>query len=139
MKLRYLLDTNILSEPLRPQPHSTVTKKLLANADSIATATPVIFEIVQGAKRLPESKKRIEILQYLDEFIYPKVYILPYDTKAAYLHGEQQAQLILLGRKAPFIDGQIAAIAQVNQLVLVTRNVNDFTHFSGLDIENWFD
>jgi len=36
-----------------------------------------------------------------------------------------------------FVDGQIAAIAKVNGLVLVTRNSSDFKKFSGLQLENW--
>jgi predicted nucleic acid-binding protein len=36
------------------------------------------------------------------------------------------------------VDGQIAAIAAVNDLVLVTRNVRDFSGFAGLDVESWF-
>jgi tRNA(fMet)-specific endonuclease VapC len=38
-----------------------------------------------------------------------------------------------------FIDGQIAAVAAVNDLVLVTRNERDFTHFTDLAVENWWD
>lgn len=138
MKTRYLLDTNILSESLKPESDANVVKRLLENTAYIVTAAPVIYEIVQGAKRLPESKKRREILRYLDEFVYPKVPILSYDKQAASLHGDLQAELSLAGKTAPLIDGQIAAIAQLHGLILVTRNTRDFTHFSALMIENWF-
>lgn len=138
MKKRYLLDTNILSESLKPKSDANVVKRLLENTDHIATAAPVIYEIVQGAKRLPESKKRREILRYLDEFVYPNVPILPYDKQAAILHGELQAELSLAGKTAPYADGQIAAMAQLNGLILVTRNTADFAHFSSLTVENWF-
>ena len=57
MRTRYLLDTNILSESLKPQSDANVVKRLLENTACIATAAPVVYEIVQGAKRLPESKK----------------------------------------------------------------------------------
>jgi tRNA(fMet)-specific endonuclease VapC len=42
------------------------------------------------------------------------------------------------GRVPPFVDGQIAAIAAVNGLTLVTRNVRDFRRFAGLPVVNWF-
>ena len=42
------------------------------------------------------------------------------------------------GLSPAFIDAQIAAIAASNRLILVTRNIDDFQHFAGLDIENWF-
>jgi len=41
------------------------------------------------------------------------------------------------GLTPSFADAQIAAVASVNSLILVTRNVSDFEHFSGLIIENW--
>jgi tRNA(fMet)-specific endonuclease VapC len=49
----------------------------------------------------------------------------------------QRARLAAAGNSAPFVDGQIAAIAKVNRLILVTRNVNDFSMFSGLKVQNW--
>jgi len=134
----YLLDTNILSEPLKPEPNVNVVNCLLQYAEQITTAAPVIYEIVKGAKRLPESKKRTEIFRYLNEFVYPQVPILPYDKRAAILHGHLQASLSLQGQTAPLIDSQIAAIAQVNQLILVTRNLSDFQGFPKLKLENWF-
>jgi len=42
-----------------------------------------------------------------------------------------------LGRAAPFVDGQITAIAHVNALVLATTNDRDFARFKGLTVENW--
>jgi tRNA(fMet)-specific endonuclease VapC len=63
--------------------------------------------------------------------------ILPYDEAAATWHGEERARLEALGTPAPFVDGQIAAIAHVHGLVLVTTNDKDFTRFKVLTIENW--
>jgi len=63
--------------------------------------------------------------------------ILPYDEAAATWHGEERARLEELGRPAPFIDGQIAAIAHVHGLVLATTNDRDFARFKGLTVENW--
>jgi len=139
LKLRYLLDTNILSEPLKPKSHEGVVKRLSENRLYIATAAPVIYEIVQGVYGLPESKKRAEILRYLEEFVYPNVPILSYNKEIAILHGELQGNLSRIGKKAPDIDGQIAAISQQHQLILVTRNVVDFRNFSALTVENWFE
>ena len=63
--------------------------------------------------------------------------ILPYDEAAATWHGEERARLDALGRPAPFVDGQIAAIAHITGLVVATTNVRDFTRFKGLTVENW--
>ena len=49
----------------------------------------------------------------------------------------ERARLERLGKPTPFVDGQIAAVAHVNQLTLVTLNVKDFTRFKGIEVENW--
>jgi len=63
--------------------------------------------------------------------------ILPYDEQAAEWHARERARLASLGQRPAFVDGQIAGIARVNGLVLVTRNSSDFKKFSGLQLENW--
>ena len=63
--------------------------------------------------------------------------ILPYDDRAAEWHAKERARLSVKGSTPSFVDGQIAAIAQVNGLILVTRNIDDFKPFDGLKIENW--
>ncbi len=74
---------------------------------------------------------------YLQDVVLASFPVLPYDETAAHWHGRERARLEGLGRPAPFVDGQIAAIAFVNDLVLVTVNVKDFTPFSHLEVENW--
>jgi len=59
------------------------------------------------------------------------------DEAAATWHGQERARLEALGRPTPFVAGQIAAIAHVHGLVLVTMNDKDFIHFEGLKVENW--
>jgi tRNA(fMet)-specific endonuclease VapC len=63
--------------------------------------------------------------------------VLPYDEAAARWHGFERARLEGLGKPAPYVDGQIAAIAHVNKLILVTVNVKDFAPFKDIDLENW--
>jgi len=67
---------------------------------------------------------------------------ISYHTLLGFRHQDvslkQLEQLWLRGNLPPFIDGQIAAIATVNELILVTRNINDFKHFDGIKLENWF-
>jgi tRNA(fMet)-specific endonuclease VapC len=63
--------------------------------------------------------------------------ILPYTQEAAEWHAAERARLSLLGKTPPFADGQIAAIAKVNNLIIVTANVSDYDIFSDIVIENW--
>jgi tRNA(fMet)-specific endonuclease VapC len=63
--------------------------------------------------------------------------ILPYGEQAAEWHAKERARLATLGQMPALVDGQIAAIAKVNGLILVTRNTSDFNRYSGLKLENW--
>lgn len=138
MSFRYLLDTNILSETLKPQPNSKVLNAIKIHRLAITTSTITMQEIIFGYSCLPASKKRQQIENYAQE-IQQTIPILSYNYDAGMWHGTERARLKKIGLIPPFIDGQIAAIAAVNDLILVTRNVDDFKFFNGLKIENWFD
>jgi len=135
--LRYLLDTNVLSEVMRPVPDPAVMDRMAAAGDSVATCAPVWHEIQFGRARLPAGKRRRAIDTIL-EAMSAVLVILPYDAAAAAWHARERARLVRLGKAPPFVDGQIAAIAAANDLVLVTRNLRDVAGFAGLDIESWF-
>ena len=133
----YLLDTNVLSEPLRPIPDAGVLARLQAQRNALATAAPVWHELRHGMERLPACRRRLEIEAYLDEAVRGAVPILPYNEAAATWHAAERARLGKGGRTPPYVDGQIAAIARVNGLVLVTANMSDFVGFDGLVVEDW--
>ena len=135
--MKYLLDTNVLSEPARPTPNEPVLRQWRENADRICTAAPVWNELLYGCYRLPVSKRRDRFEHYLREILEPSLLILPYDASAADWHAAERARLGSLGSTPPFRDGLIAAVARTQDLVLVTHNVRDFTHFEGLTIEDW--
>jgi len=133
----FLVDTNILSQPVRPAPLPGVLLRLEVNDGQIATASPVWHELLFGCYRLPTSTRRTAIERYLLETVLPAVPILAYDVAAARWHARERARLAALGRTSPFVDGQIAAIAAVNGLVLATLNPDDFRHFEGVAVEDW--
>lgn len=137
MTLRYLLDTNVVSEPALQKPNAKVLGKLKAEATSCAIAAPVWHELTYGVKRLPRGKRREELEAYLTDVVSGSFPVLAYDAVAAAWHGEERARLERLGKPAPFVDGQIAAIAFVNGLELVTDNVKDFRRFKGLGVKSW--
>jgi tRNA(fMet)-specific endonuclease VapC len=91
-----------------------------------------------GCHASPSSKKRSAIEAYLEEAVRSALPILPYDEQAATWHAKERARLRKRGRPPSAADGQIASIARVNELVVVTANVKDFRRFEGLEIENWF-
>jgi len=135
--VKFLLDTNIVSEPLRPQPNKNILEKLKNHQKEMAIASLVWHELMSGMNRLPASKKQEAIQQYLEAVVLPTLPILPYDANAAQWHAQERARLSKLGCSPAFVDGQIAAVAKTNNLILVTINESDFNQFQGLQIENW--
>lgn len=135
--MKYLLDTNVLSEPLKPEPNRKVMAMLERHQGEIATAAPVWHELLFGCLRLPLSRKRDMIETYLQDVVMRNMDILPYDDRAAEWHAEQRAKLCMLGKVPSFVDGQIAAIARVNGVALVTRNTLDFEFFDEIKVLNW--
>lgn len=74
---------------------------------------------------------------YIEESIRDLLPVLPYHSAATQWHAAERARLAVLGRTPPFVDGQIAAIAATNGLVLVTANTMDLQHFAGPRLEDW--
>ena len=103
----------------------------------LATCAVVWHELCYGVRRLPASRKRRAIETYLHEVVRTALPILPYDEESAGWHARERARLGRRGRPPSAADGQIAAIARVNELVLVTANVRDFRRFEGLSVQDW--
>lgn len=139
MTPRFLLDTNIVSELLRPAPDPAILANLRVHQSEVAIASVVWHELWFGCLRLPPSAKREAIEHYLRRVVGPTIPILAYDGRAAEWHSGERARLTGLGRTPACADGQIAAIARTNNLMLVTRNEDDFVLFEGLQVTSWRD
>ena len=137
MSIRFLLDTSIVSSPISKVPDPELLAQLEAHGNECAIAAPVWHELTFGCKRLPDGKRREAIEAYLEDVVLASFPVLGYDAAAAQWHGIERARLEALGRPPPYVDGQIAAIAHVNDLTLVTLNVKDFSRFEGIDVERW--
>ena len=137
MKLRYLLDTSIVSNPVSKRPDPALVRHLAEHGPECAIAAPVWHELTYGCRRLPKGTRRTALEAYLRDVVRRSFPNLPYDEAAATWHGEARARLEALGKPAPFVDGQIAAVAHVHGLVLVTTNETHFEGFEGLPVENW--
>jgi tRNA(fMet)-specific endonuclease VapC len=136
MSLKYLLDTNILSEPARPIPNDNVLYKLDIHKSEVAVASVVVHELLHGCLRLPESNRRETLWNYIQESVL-NLPVLNYDLNAAKWHAQERARLSKMGKTPAFVDGQIASITCCNNLILVTNNVSDFELFNDLIVENW--
>ncbi len=137
MSIKYLLDTNVVSEPLRPTPNAKVLARLKRHQDELAIASLVWHELWFGCQRLPAAAKRSAIERYLNEVVAVSMPVLPYDQAAAEWHAAERARLTALGKTPPFVDGQIIAVAQANGLILVTLNPKDYAGYADVKVEDW--
>ena len=136
MSLRYLLDTNALSEPARPIKNLAFMRRLSKAVHEIATCAPAVAEVWFGLEILPQGRRR-EALEAYYGGILTAMPILPFDAAAAQLHGRLRAELRRGGRAAPYADSLIAAVARSHGLTLVTANVKDFAGITDLQVEDW--
>lgn len=137
MSLRFLLDTNAVSEPIRPAPNRRLLNRLSMHTGAMGIAAPTWHELRFGCERLPVSRRRELIEDYLANVVAVEFPILPYDEAAAAWHARDRVRLLALGRTPAFVDSQIAAIASTQGLTLVTANLPDFVDFEDLQAESW--
>ncbi len=137
MTLRYLLDTNIVSDPISKKPSPKIVRKIRRLGDQCAIGAPIWHELRFGCDRLPKGKRRTAVESYLTEVVRVAFPTLPYDHATATRHALERVKLEETGTTGPFVDGQIAAIALVNRLILVTRNTRGFARYEDLIVEDW--
>lgn len=136
--LSWLLDTNILSEAMRPAPNATVLNNLSRYEGEMGVPAPVWHELRFGWLRMPEGHRKDAIGHYVQNVV-GALPVLPYDAAAARIHAELRSARAQCGAPLPFVDGQIAAISMALGLTLVTRNTKDFAGLPGLRLNNWFE
>ncbi len=135
--IRYVLDTNVVSAYFRAVQGDPLVKTISAHPGEMAIASVVWHELRYGWRLLPESRRKSALGDFLGAVIQPNFAVLDYDTAAADWHAEQRVTLRERGLVAPFIDGQVAAVAGVRGLVVVTENTRHFEIFRGLQVESW--
>lgn len=135
--MRFLLDTSIVSAPIAKVPNLDVLAQLQEHGPACAIPSPVWHELLFGCRRLPRGRRRNALEAYLEEVVHTTLPILPYDEAAATWHAGERARLAAAGQTAPFVDGQIAAVAAVHGLTLVTANTADFRKFRGVTLVDW--
>lgn len=132
-----MLDTNVISEAVKAEPNPAVMRRLRRHEDEVAIAVLVWHELYYGVERMPESRRKDHIRAFLRDVVQRTIPILPYDERAAEWHALERVRLSQNGYTPPFVDGQIAAIARVRDLTLVTFNVKDFKRFDSLRVVSW--
>lgn len=100
---RFLLDTNVVSEPLKPQPNSKVLRLLSIHGGAVAIAAVTYHEMKYGCLKLPASQKRQRLEIYLQQRIEAVLPILPYDDQAAAWHAVERERLTNQGKTPPYL------------------------------------
>jgi predicted nucleic acid-binding protein len=133
-----LLDTNILSELMRPTPFPAVVEWLDAQpAEQLFISAVTQAEIELGLALLPEGKRKKELRKAAKEiFALFDGRNLPFDKAAAQKYALIVSARVKAGRPISVEDAQIAAIARANNLRLITRNSKDFEQIDGLIVIN---
>lgn len=126
-----LLDTNIVVAYLNG--HIGIAQRIADHLSEIAIPSLVAAELYYGASASAQAEKN---LAKLDRFCQT-VPIANFDLVAARQFGTLKADLRKRGRPAGETDLWIAAIAISNNATLVTHNIRDFEHISGLRLEDW--
>jgi predicted nucleic acid-binding protein len=142
MNKMYLLDTNIISELTKPNPNQNVVKRIFETQKVSALCSITWAEALFGIKRLPEGKRKDNLMDFYLNTVGGMYDFLDFDIHAASIYSDIKARLESLGKLPPELDLQIASIAIANNLILVTRNIGDFTDIaehSSLMLENWFE
>jgi hypothetical protein len=137
-----ILDTNVLSELMRPEPDQAVMKWFAQRTGILFYVTAITeAEILLGIALLPAGKRRTALTEAAEAMFRMEFAgrCLPFDTACA----AQYAAIVVRRRKAGFSitteDAQIASIALCNSYALATRNVKDFKNIDELMLFNPWD
>ncbi len=129
-----LLDTNVLSELMRPKPDPRVLAWVDAQpANQLVICAVTVAEILYGIALMPDGKRKQGLLDMasamFDEDFAGN--ILPFDAAATVHYAEIAAESEARGRVAGMADAQIAAIGRLHDAVVATRNIR---HFESLGV-----
>ena len=122
----FLLDTNIISELLKPNPERSVVTWIEDTDESLLYLSVLTLgKIRRGIATLPQSRRRATLEAWLDKDLYARFEgrILPIDQDVADRWGLLTATARNTGRVLPVIDGLLAATALGHNLTLVTRDI----------------
>ena len=138
----YLLDTNVVSELAKPKTVQKVVQLIFDKQYSSALSSVTWAEALYGLKRLPNGKRKNLLFDFYINTVQSMYDFFDFDIHAASVYSDIKCRLERIGKIPHELDLQIASVAVANNLILVTRNVKDFTFIaenSALMLENWFE
>lgn len=136
--MNYLLDTNVVSEWIKPRPDSGLIRWThTVDEDRTYVSVITIGELRKGAERMPAGRRRERLREWLGDELSVRFErrILPVDYETGDAWGRMMARTEIDGRRVGSKDGLIAATAEVHGLQVVTRNVKHFEP-TGVPVHN---
>jgi hypothetical protein len=137
----YILDTNIISELMRPEPNSGLKTWIASKViESLYTTSISISELYFGMEIQNEGKRKQWLRESLSDIIKNGLQsrILAFDQDAALIYAEIAVKRRGQGRPISISDAQIASIVRSYTMILVTRNISDFEDCK-IEVINPFD
>jgi toxin FitB len=137
--MKYVVETNVVSEITKPAPHPRCVAWLLAHAHDCCITTVTLAELRYGLERLPDGRKKRDLTRRYD-FLRQEFgdWVLDFDENAATEFGRYLAEYevdrgVRAVEKADLRDLQIASIARSRGWTVATRNVADFPFVDTID------
>ncbi len=138
--MKYLLDTCVLSELIKPKPNKKVIKWIAQQRETNLYVSVLTFgelhKIIEKADNIV-TKQHLQLWVKNDLYTRFQSRIIPIDLKVANKWGEVQAQTEKTGKPLPSIDGLIAVSGLVNDCIVVTRNTSDMENSTAVLFNPW--
>ena len=138
----YLLDTNVVSELMKPAPHPNVMAWVDACAEQqLYLSVITIGELLRGIAKHPHVARQQVLATWVHEQLIPRfdTRILPLSRDVMQIWAQMTVACERSGRPLPAIDSLIAATALHKGAHIVTRNIHDFAHTGVAVVNPWLD
>jgi predicted nucleic acid-binding protein len=135
-----ILDTNVISEPLKPRPDAAVLRWLDRQSPATLYVTTISqAELLAGVAALPAGKRRTELRKVVEKELTSLFAhrILPFGERSAEAYAQVVTTANGAGNPIDFADAAIGAIAVEHNFILATRNVGDFKGTSVKLLNPW--
>jgi len=134
----FLLDTNVVSEMLKPAPDARVTEFLRIRHDRLWLSVVVLYELEYGVHLLPAGRRRLRLATQVARIVANhEGRILPVSREAAQRAARLQARARRAGRPAQMADALVAGTAEAESLAVASRNTAHFAPFDVESIDPW--
>jgi hypothetical protein len=124
-----ILDTNVVSEPMKPDGHRGVQAWLDDQiAETLYLTSISLSELLLGVEFLSDGKRKVGLAAALSDLLSTLfgARVLPFDQQAATMYAQRVSRARAAGRAISMADGQIAAIAAVHGFTVATRDTAPF-------------